>query len=659
MTLVTALQASASRALAPLRQEACAALRVVARDGQLLRVVPPACGQRGVSWVSLAEVPAVLRDAVVVAEDQRFLWHPGVDGLALARAALQDVLARRRVSGASTITMQLMRMLHHAGEPRTLGNKLSEIWLALAAERGASKHEILEAYLNTAYYGHGAYGLASAAQLYFGKSVRALSDSEALLLAVLPRAPSAYDPLLHAPAALARRGVLLAALVRAGRLGQAQAHELAAQTPHVELHAVAGASEAPHFVDWVVDSLPAAERRAGGELVTTLDLALQRQLERVVREQVMRLSEHGVTQAGVVVLDTQTSEVRAMVGSVDYAASQLNLTLRRRHPGSLLKPFVYALAIEAGARPGSLIYDVGDVPSQFHARDWVEHEGGVLPMREALAGSYNLAAVHALENVGVGKLRERLRELGVAELEQAPDRYGLQLALGSARVRLLDATAGFGFMVRGGSVREARAVRELRRAGHAVYAPVDAGERRGFSPEVSWLVMQMLSEPDNRHGRFGRGLPVEGSDATGAGTRVVAKTGTASGMSDMTTVLATREFLVGAWSGRLDGAPARGTSGMWSAAPLARLALDTALQGNTPSLPERPSGVRSEALCAISGLAAQPACPHTLHSFALASMPETKPCDWHRAGDSELHAPAELQAWLTRARARGPRLDLH
>ncbi len=657
--LVLGLRASTGLALAPLRERACASLQVVDRHGSVLRELPAACGPRGTgAWLPLSQVPVLLREALVVSEDRRFEQHPGVDLRALLRASFQNLRAGHVVSGASTLTMQLMRMLHHPHAPRSLRNKLVEAWLALAAERGAAKATLLEAYLNHAYYGHGAYGVAQAARVYFGKSPQALSASEASLLAVLPRAPGAYDPVLHLSAALRRRQVVLAQLVAAGRLGAARARQLQTEAIHLQPAAAPRVFEAPHFVDWVVENLPAAQLRAGGVLVTTLELPLQQRLERAVVEQLQRLRDRGITQAGVVVLDTQSSEVLAMVGSADYARSQLNLAVRRRHPGSLLKPFVYALAIEVGQRPGALSYDVGDVPSEFRSRDWVGHEGGALPMSEALAGSYNLAAVHTLEAVGVGALRDRLRALGVAELPDAPEHYGLQLALGSARVRLLDVTAGFGFMVRGGLVRPARAVRELRHGSGPAYLPEDAGERRAFSAPVSWLVMEMLSNPDNRHRRFGLGLPVEGNDPLGAGARVVAKTGTASGMSDMTTVLATRELLVGAWAGRFDGAAAYGTSGMWSAATFARLALDLALAGRTPSLPQLPEGVNVETLCSVSGLRAQPACPHTRQSFVLSANAPTPSCTWHRAHDPELHPPAELHDWRQRARAQGTHLNL-
>jgi penicillin-binding protein 1C len=583
-------------AVAPVRAAVCGPLEIVDRAGRVLRSVPARCGHRGrAQWSALREVPPLLRRLVIASEDKRFESHLGVDPLAVVRAGVADALAGRRVSGASTLSMQLARMLHQSGEARTFGAKLRQAWLAFALERRMSKDEILEAYLNHAYYGAGAYGVAEAARAYFAKAPRALSDGEAALLAVLPRAPSAYDPRRHLDAALARRARVLRMLVAAGALTPERLHAI--ETEPIALRASPPAPfEAGHFVDAVLASVPDAELRAGGVLRTTLDLDLQHRLERAVADHVARSRDEGVTQAAVVVLDTATSEVRALVGSADYAAAQVDMVTRRRQLGSLLKPFAYGLAMERGESASSVALDIGDVPSDYRARDWVGREAGPLSYREALAGSYNLAAVHVLEHVGVEALRARLRQAGVGELDAAPDDYGLLLALGSARVRLLDVAAGYGFLVRDGFVRRAQLVDSLERlygpraVDDAAWRPPERGESRLFSSAVSSALMDVLSDAAARHRRFGRDLPVEGAGD------VVVKTGTASGMSDVSAVVASREFIVAAWAGRTDGAPSEGMSGMWGAAPLARRALDIALGGRAPSLPARSATMATRVL---------------------------------------------------------------
>jgi penicillin-binding protein 1C len=639
---------------------------------------------------------------LIASEDRRFELHAGVDVRSVARAAWTNLRAGRVISGASTLTMQLARMLeqseletapfnasalgHRADDPptpsatstakhrtrpsRTLANgadprgvtthapandadplgepcesatteaaarattaavgrtearsrasahswltKLSRAWTALALEQRLSKAEILEAYVNLAYYGAGAYGIEAAARTYFGKSVAALSDAESSLLAVLPRAPATYDPRRKLDRARKRRDRVLAMLTERGELDPVS--DLAVRNSPITIAPPVAAppGAAGHFVDYALATLPASARRSGGTLHTTLDLNLQTTLEQIVAEHVASLGDRGVDQAGVVVLDTDTGAIRAMVGSRAYGSSQINITTRRRQLGSLLKPFVYALAIEAGESPASVALDVGDTSPDYRARDWVGREAGPLSYKEALAGSYNLAAIHVLERVGVPALHARLRKAGVAALDSAPARYGLMLALGSARVRLLDVASGYGFLVRGGSCRAAHAIDSLERGDGSSWRPVSASDRALFSESVSWQVMDMLSDAAARHRRFGLGLPLEAAGA------VAAKTGTASGLSDLSAILASREYTVAAWVGRFDGQPTHGASGMWAAAPLASRALIAALGGRLATLPPRPT------------------------ELATASS-DTRTSATH----SEL-PPPELEPWAERARA--------
>ncbi len=578
-----ALWHSGASAIAPLTAAGSEALHVVDRHGRPLRVLP-APGGRGV-WTPLDRIPAVLREIVIAGEDRRFEQHAGVDLRSIARAAYTNLRAGRTVSGASTITMQLARLLHPELRTRAWSSKLQQAWLAVAIELRLDKAEILEAYLNLAYFGGGATGAGDAAQRWFGKPLAALADGELALLAVLPRAPSAYDPSVHLAAALQRRDALLARVVTPGRLDEIAREPLA----------VAAARKPPaflasHFLDWLLPQLPETQRRAGGTVRTTLDRDLQLQLERAAAEHVASLGAAAVEQAGLIVIETQSGAIRALVGSRDYASSQVNIVTRRRFLGSLLKPFVYALAIEAGDRANSTVIDAGDTASAYRARNWIGREAGPLSYREALAGSYNLAAVHVLERVGVSQLHARLRLAGVADLPHPPARYGLELALGSAQVRLIDVVSGYGFLVREGRVRSAYGIERLDRSAGS-WRPAAPAERQVFSREVSFEVMDVLSDPAARHRRFGRGLPIDGplrSDGEVA-PRIVAKTGTASGMSDLSAVLATREFLVGAWSGRFDGSATHGVNGMWGAGPLAQRALEIALRGRAPTLPQRPA----------------------------------------------------------------------
>ncbi len=595
-------------------------LTIVDRHGEVIAVVPGRVPDRD-HWVDLADVPAIAVSAVIVSEDGAFWDHRGVDLRGLARAAWLDLRGGELRYGGSTLTMQLARIVSGTTADRTLAHKLAETLLALRIERKLGKRQILEQWLNRAYFGNGAYGIDAAARLYFGRPVSALATGEAVLLAILPRAPGAYDPLVHLDAAVARRDRVLALLVRRGLLVPEQA--VLAQATPLDVHRHDPPSLAPHFVRWVIDQLPPAQRAAGGVITTSLDLRLQRLLERRVAEHVAGFAGKNLEQAGMVVLDTETSEVLAMIGSADWdgEAGQIDITTRRRHPGSALKPFVYAAAIEAGDSPSSIALDTADaVDDYFVAGDPVEH--GPVRYREALASSYNFAAIYVLQRAGLTRVTSALRAAGVAALSGAPDDYGPRLALGAPKVRLVDLAAGYGFLVRGGAVRPATGVVEQVAAGGVRWRPAQALDRHVFSPQTSWLVMDMLSDPEARRAGFGYELPLD------LPWPVAAKTGTSRGFSDTVAVAATREVIVAAWAGNFDGAPTQGVVAMQGAAPLVRAALLAYADGKPLTLPPQPDGIVDVDVCEVTGELAGPACPHK-HDHAAAGHTPTTTCTTH------------------------------
>jgi penicillin-binding protein 1C len=368
------------------------------------------------------------------------------------------------------------------------------------------------------------------------------------------------------------------------------------------------------------------------------------------------LSRKTLDQAGVVVLDTQTGAVRAMVGSADFfdVGGQVNIATRRRHPGSALKPFVYALAIEGGDTPASIAYDILDVPSEYRATKATQPEHGPVRYREALAGSYNLAAVHVLEKVGVEKLVTVLRSAGITA-DGAPSDYGLRMALGSVKVRLVDLAAAYGFLARSGRVTRPRPTIEVLSPGGGSWRPPQPAERQLFSEATSYLVMDMLADADARHPVFGRELPLDDM-----GFEVAAKTGTSRGFSDTVAVAVTREITVAAWAGNFDGTPTQGLVAMKSAAPLVRAGMMLAAGGRELTLPDRPEGVVEAEVCALSGHMPTDSCPHRKRElFATGQVPAT-PCDWHvRAGDGTVQIiyPGAASRWARSKKDFLPRSD--
>ena len=629
LAIVLAVMVARPYPAAHLERGAASSLIITDRHGEPLRTLPLAGGGRAV-WVDLDRVPPLVVAATVAGEDHRFHEHDGVDGRAVARALYLTVTHGRVVSGASTITMQLVRAIEP--HPRTLTAKLAEAVDALRLERAASKRIILEQYLNRVYYGNGAFGIEAAARLYFDKPAAALSAGEGTLLAVLPRAPRAYDPYRDLAPALARRAHVLSLMEKRGWIAaderaRAEAQPLTLAPPpgrgprRPAAPPPTAPSLAPHFVDWVLPQLSAEQRRRGGVVTTTLDLALQRRLERSVRAHLDERRRHCLAQAGALILDPATGAVRAMVGSADHAgpgAGQVNITTLPRHPGSTLKPFVYALAIEAGDHPATLARDLLEPGAGAAAAGYAPRrqmrERGHARYREALAGSFNLAAVDVLARVGVSPLLERLRAAGLGPLAGTAPDYGLDLALGSARVRLVDLTAAYGFLVMGGAAAPARALED---------APAAATPL--FAPEASFLVMDMLADAGARRAAFGAELPLD------LPFPIAAKTGTSSGFADTLTIAATREALVAAWAGAFDGSGTRGALAMWSAAPIVRAGLLAVRDqlGRDLTLPPPPATVTAADLCAVTGGLATPVCPRK-REYLVAVRPLPGTCPDHR-----------------------------
>jgi penicillin-binding protein 1C len=612
--------------VARLRPRESTSLSVIDRRGVVLRSLPIAGGGRA-SWVPLSEVPATLIAATLAGEDRRFYAHAGVDPLALLRALYLDLRGARLRYGGSTLTMQLVRLLEGPSpRRRTVWNKLRDTVLALRLERAVDKRTILEQYLNRAYYGNGAFGVEAAARHYFARPAQALSEAEATLLAVLPRAPRGYDPRRNLQAALLRRRHVLGLLLSQGRISAAQRERIEA-TP-IALSAPADRPfHAPHFVDHVLAELQRGGDdllRAGGVVQTTLDLPLQERVEHAVRAHLSEMAPHHLRQAGVVVMDSASGAVRAMVGSADYFDArrngQINITTTPRHPGSSLKPFVYGLALEQGDTPASIAMDVLDVPSAYKTRNADGRQHGPVRYRVALGSSYNLAAVHVAERVGIGRLLGRLRDAGFTTLDQPADHYGPALALGAGPVRLLDLAAAYTAFVHAEDGAAARPRVIDRIDGRAL--PREP-RRPVFSREVSWLVMDMLADPGARRPAFGDDLPFD------LPFPVAGKTGTSGGFSDTVAVAATAEFTVAAWAGNFDGTGTHGVLAMAGAAPLCRAALRAAAGERLLTLPPRPPGIEERPVCAGSGEAPSPACPVHLERFVRGTAPQRR-CAQHR-----------------------------
>ena len=614
--------------LAPARTQS---LTLTDRHGVPLRSTRAGDGSL-TQWVPLAALDPDLPRAFVAVEDRRFYQHHGIDLHAVGRALRDNVAARRVVSGASTITMQLARLVHPVG--RGWSDKLVQSLWALRLEAHLSKSGILEQYLNRVPLGQGAIGVGAAMRLYFGASAGQASLGQAALLAALARAPSSQNPLVDPARARARRAVGLAALS-----AQGYATEDEVGRASLEPLATAGAGRpflAPHFTSHLLQEAEERGRSLSGTWRTSLDLDLQTALEGEVRQTVAQLADRGGRQAAVVVLDNRSGEILAWVGSPDFwadTAGQVDMVISPRQPGSALKPFLYAMSFDRGVTAATVLADVATTfqtaGGPYHPRNYDREFHGPVRAREALASSYNVPAVALADRIGYAALLHGLQQAGFASLSRPPEFYGLGLALGNGDVTLLELANGYRTLARGGEWSRTAWYAEDRNAGEI---------RRVVSPRAAALVLDILADPVARIPAFGVSTPFDWP------FHAAAKTGTSRHFTDNWAAATTANFTVAVWVGNFSGQPMEGVSGITGAGPLLhRAVLLTANRYPPGELPHPAAlGLVPVTICRLSGLRATAHCPGVTEYFSPGSAP-SRLCDWHR--DGGVHLPVEFAEW--------------
>ncbi len=525
--------------------------------------------------------------ALVAAEDQRFWRHAGVDPLAIARAVLQNLASGRIVSGASTLSTQVIKL--NQPRPRTWWTKLVEAVAALKMEGVVTKRAILEQYLNRAPFGGNLVGVEAASQRYFSKSARDLSLAEAALVVGLPQAPARLRPDRHPAAARARRDYVLGRMVAEGMIPAAQAAQASRQDP--VLARAARPFLAPHFCDFVLQRTAPA-----GRVRTTLDLDLQHAAEQLLAAQAPALRAQQVYGAAIVILEVESGAVRAMVGSPDYDdtrhAGQVNAAARPRSPGSALKPFVYAMALEQGlCTPATTIVDEPLAFAGYDPLNFDRRFVGPVTVREALVQSLNIPAIKLGRQVGIPRLLTHLRGLGLDTLDQTAEHYGLGLVIGDGEVRLLDLVNAYACLARGGTYLPFTTLAGI---AHPEATPV-------FSPATAFLVADMLKGEERLRALCGHNAAV-------AAPPMAWKTGTSTGFRDAWTIAYNPEYVVGVWLGNPDGQAAEALVGGVLAAPLVYDLFRRLYPDGVGPWYEPPANLRRRDVCVASGLPPGPWC---------------------------------------------------
>ena len=581
--------------------------RVRDRNGNLLRVTLTP-DQKYRIWMPLREISPALIKATVQFEDKYFARHPGVNPIPLLRSGWNLVRSGRTSAGASTITMQLARLRYRL-HTRTLAGKFRQIVYALQLERHYSKDQILEAYLNLAPYGRNIEGAGAASEIYFGKTAARLSAPEAITLSVIPQSPT-------------RRTLRVGRANEALTVAQERWRSRANSQPSSQLSEWAFRPEArprsglaaPHFVQ---QTLKRKTKRP--EIVTTLDLSLQQMLERRIASYIAENRSRGIENATALLIDFQTMEVLAQVGSADFANAairgQVDGTQRPRSPGSTLKPLVYALALDQGLiHPLSLLKDAPRTFGDYNPENFDREFVGPIRASDALARSRNVPAVTLASELSHPTFYEFLRGADVF-LPRAASHYGLSLPLGGAEVTMEDLMRLYAALANGGRLQPLRRHLDEPRA----------ASRRLLSSEAAFLTLEMLGQ-----------IPRPGM-TTADSTRhspVFWKTGTSHGFRDAWSIAVFDRHVLAVWVGNFDGRRNPAFIGRTAAAPLLFQMIDS-LRAEKPSrcqphLPSPGANLKRVEFCAVSGQLPAISCPHRAESWFIPGISPISTCDVHR-----------------------------
>ena len=577
------------------------------RNGDLIRMFLASDGH----WrfrAQLDQITPQLVDAIVASEDQWFRYHPGVNPVSVLRAALSNLRAGGIVSGASTIPMQIARLMEP--RPRNFQSKLLEALRALQMSRLYSKDELLEIYLNLTPYGGNIEGIRAASYFYFGKKPDRLSWAETALVTTLPRSPVSYDPTRNLELSTRARDRVIAQLRGKGIISPSQART--ASSARLPDHKQKQPLRAPHFAEMVRRQNPRSQ-----ELHTTLDLEIQRAAELQIDSRKAQLRRQGIGNVAVVIIENETRKVVALVGSAGHSDSayqgQVNGATARRSPGSALKPFLFALAYDRGLIvPDSPLLDVPYDYAGYVPKNYDRRYRGQVSASQALVQSLNVPAVHLLSRTGLQNFHQLLISGGLSSLDRPSLEYGLPLVLGGGEVRLLDLANLYASLAQGGVHRNLRVVDGRPGAG-----------KRLFSREAVYFTTHSLTQlrrPD---------LP-QAWDLSLDIPAVAWKTGTSYGHRDAWAIGFSQENTIGVWICNFDGSGVKGLSGAEHAGPLL-FDLFRAVEPTGSRFEEPPSlEIDTVEVCSVSGQLPTAYCPRTQEIDSIRGRSNFQACRVHR-----------------------------
>lgn len=559
----------------------------------------------GYDDVSLDEVSDVLENALIASEDENFRNHAGYSIKGMAAAFFANIMNKDATRyGGSTITQQLVKNKLLSSDKNYL-RKYQEVAMAVAIERRYSKDEILEMYLNSVYFGEGAFGIADAAKTYYNKKPSELTLAESSMLVGLLPAPSTYSPVSgDKDLAKGRQDYVLGRMAEVGMITQSEKDSASSINLAYQPLDVINQEYAQHFAEMVINELKEKHGeekmiRAGFDVKTSLDLGWQKHAESIARDRVRETQAAGARNVGLVALDPKTGQIRALVGSVDWnnpTFGKVNMTIRERQPGSSFKPIYYTEAIRKKVITPATV--IKDEPTTFGGNysptNYDFKYRGDITVRNALSQSLNVPAVKVMEKLGVNESADAARRVGLSTVDE-PEKYGLSLALGTAEVKLLELAHAYTAFAHKGDQYPLTQVLAIRdKYNEKVFDSKQANPKNVTSPEASYLISSILSDQQARSATFGNRLNIPGKD-------VAVKTGTTNDSKDAWTVGYTPGVVVGVWMGNNENQPMIGLAGSSSAGKVWK---DT-MSRYVESLPEedffQPGDVITAKICNATG----------------------------------------------------------
>lgn len=583
------------------------------------------------TYVALKDIAPIAQKAVVSAEDKDFYKHPGFSIVGIGNAVYQNLIRAGGGGGGSTLTQQLVKNALLSQE-RSIFRKYQELVLSIEVERRYSKDEILEMYLNSAYFGEGAFGIEDASKVYFGKSAKDLDTAQAaMLIGVLP-APSAYSPITGDPdKAKARQKYVLNRMKEDGVITADQETAALAQQLSFREAKTSDVPEAPHFAlmvkDWLEEKYGEEKiARSGYKVTTTLDLDYQGKAEAAVKQQVDRLKFSKVTNGAAVIIDPKSGEVLALVGSADWnneTNGKLNMAVATRQPGSSFKPIVYATGIQERDMTAATIFSdtAKDFGGGYKPRNYDGKFRGDVTLRRALANSLNVPAVEAMQKTGISTVIQSAKNAGITTLDKSPSEYGLSLALGSGQARLTEMTNAYAAFANEGKRNEMQLVLNIvNKTKDKIYeSKVVSGQ--AWSAGTSYIISSILSDNSARSEVFGGSLTVSSSRP------VAVKTGTTEDYRDAWTIGYTPSLTIGVWIGNNDNSPMSSVAGASGSGPIWLNLMRQILSNKPVEKFNQPSTVVSRDVCKNNGALAQDKGDNTYTEYFLTGTLPTETCN--------------------------------